>query len=111
MRINEQEMLKVGFDLPSAIEYVEADGIVTNGSCLLDEIIITANGGDVTVKVYDGTNITFDQKATLLVKDGYTQNFKFGRGAIMDRGIYLAVTSTYTNLTIMFRQLPNWAII
>jgi len=106
-----RELVRASLDLPSCVTYLTSSGIVNLGSCLLDEIIVTANGGDVTVKVYDGSSDKGDQLATLLVKDGYSQTFTFGRGGIIDKGIYLDVTSSYSFVTVNYRVMDQALIL
>lgn len=85
--------------------FLEADGIMNIGPCLVGLIAIAADGANADVDVYDGTNANGTKKAHLEALSGTTSSLPFKDYVRFHKGIYVDVNATTTK--VMIEYLPT----
>lgn len=85
-----------------AADETNTSRIINRGECLLSSILITADGADGEVDIYDGLSDNDEHKIKLLSPDTYSRNFNFSQPVHFRRGLYVKVNAATTYCTVSF---------
>jgi len=86
------------------VEAITSQVICLN-KCQITDVFIYANGADATISLYDGENTKGVKKITLFAKDGYSNNISPSGDWIFERGCYVEVNATTTEVVIWYKNV------
>lgn len=79
-----------------------ADRIINRGRALLGSVLVSSDGADGEIDVYDGVSAADPLICKILAPDTYSFQARFGEGVLCQRGIYIDVNADTTYFTVEY---------
>jgi len=88
-------------------ELTDRNNAIYKGPCIVDDVLMSADGANADCQIYDGVNNKGVVKVHLEALSGTTVSWSPPRGARFEHGIYIVNNATTTKVSVTYEPMSE----